>query len=160
MKNTETLIEAGTGTEDFPFQVNTLTTKLESRSPRDPGNSEVWYTNKTTPTRELQTGLSWNLALWIFTHNLRLGFKFLEKKAMSFNYQGVYCPSLVKRRALTLFLALACLLNFLCLFRWSKGCCVDEWCTCSVQCLYCTIFECCLFWLSQMDGLLPCACTA
>lgn len=35
---------------------------------------------------------------------------------MSFNYQGVYSPSLVKKRALPLFLALACLLNFLCLF--------------------------------------------
>lgn len=153
MKHTETLIGAGTGTEDFPFQVNTLTTKLESHSPHDTGNSEIWYTNKTAPTRELQTGLSWNLALWIFTPNLRLGLKFLEKKAISFNYQGVYCPSLVKRRALPLFLALACLLNFLCLFRWSKGCCVDEWCIYSVQCLFCTIFECCLFWLSQMDGL-------
>lgn len=58
MKNTETLLEAGTGTEDFPFQVNTLTTKLESHSPYDTGNSEIWYTNKTAPTRELQTGLS------------------------------------------------------------------------------------------------------
>lgn len=41
MKNTETLIEAGTGTEDFPFQLNALTTALESHSPHDPGNSEV-----------------------------------------------------------------------------------------------------------------------
>lgn len=58
MKNREALIEAGTGIEGFPFQVNTLTTKLESHSPCDPGNSAIWYTNKTAPTRELQTGLS------------------------------------------------------------------------------------------------------
>lgn len=113
MKNTETVPEAGTGTEDFPFQVNTLTTKLESHSPHDTVNNEIWHTNKATPTRELQTGLSWNLALWIFTHNVRLVFKFLEKKAMSSNYQGVCCPSLVKEGHCHYFLLLlACLIFY------------------------------------------------